>query len=840
MMTNFAAIWKTAWRGLRRQPGFALLAVLTLAAGIGPTTAVYAVFRQVLLRELPVPKPQQLVLLQEHSAFETGSLSMYGGENSEYFAAPAYRALRAAYPQLAAAAIQPVNLSTAAVARRATAQLVSGSYFSVMGERPLLGRLLGADDDRLHAGNPVAVLSAAYWRSHFGADAVVLNMPITVNGKAFTVVGVAPGHGLIDDQPADVFVPMAEQKAIALGGADNQADALTRWVAIVGRMPSGAARAAILAKLQGAWIDWRRDVLHTRSGEISDSKGWMQSSLMFGEGARGISDLSAQLGTPLHMLQAMALVLLLVVCANLANLLLARAARQRGETAVRAALGAGRREMIVRVAADGLLIGLGGTALGCGLGWLLLRLLAGMLPNDSSTGIALAAPFAGPVLLVAAGTGLLTALLFTLGPALVQSRVNPVEALRGQGGVVRGSEAKARNMMVALSMALSVLLLMSATLFGWNLYKLSTVNTGFQVNRLLLFSVDESQTGASDARTQQVYDDLLSRVATHAHVESAAYARHGFITGDQWGGNISVEGRANKGDDPLPDYNAVTPGFFRTLGVPVLRGREFSTADTEGSGAVAIVDQTFVRVFFNGDASRALGASFGFGANTREDYNVRIVGIVPTLHEDTVDSLPSVPYLYVAYAQTFGDSMQISSHPANFFVRTSGDPGSLAADVRAEVHRLDPKLPLLGVKSMEQQISDSIADTRLMALLSSGLGGLAMLLAAIGLYSVLAYQVATRTREIGLRMALGASRMNVAALMLHQMLKLTMLGMTLGVAVSWALARMLHAQTADLLIPPPWMFAVAACVLLLAALLATLVPAWRAARVEPMEALRTE
>ncbi len=839
-MRNFAAIWKTAWRGLRRQPGFALLAVLTLAVGIGPTTAVYAVFRQVLLRELPVPRPQQLVLLHEHSGFETGSLSTYGGENGQYFAVPAYRALRAAYPALGAAALQPVDLSTASAAQRVSAQLVSGSYFAVMGEKPLLGRLLTENDDRMHAGNPAAVLSAAYWRSHFGSDPSVLNMPITVNGAGFTVVGVAPEHGLIDDEPADVFVPLAEQKAISLGGADTETDALNRWVVVVGRMPAGAARASILAKLRGVWTDWRRDVLHTRNGEISDPKGWMRTSLTLGTGARGISDLSTQLGTPLRMLQAMALIVLLVVCANLANLLLARAAKQRGETAVRAALGAGRWQAIARVAADGLLIGMGGTVLGCALGWLSLRLLAGMLPNDSSTGLALAAPFAWPVLLFAAGAGLLTSLLFTLAPAMMQSRINPVEALRGQGGVVRGSEARARNLMVALSIALSVLLLMSATLFGWNLYKLSTVKTGFRVDRLLLFNVDESQTGASNADTAQVYNDLLSDVVAHAHVESAAYARQGLITGDQWGGNISVEGRPNKGNDPSPDYNAVTPGFFRTLGIPVLRGREFGPDDTAGSGPVAIVDQDFVRVFFNGDAARALGAYFGFGASTDEKYRIRIVGIVPTVHEDTIKSLPPVPYLYLAYAQTFGNAMKLESHPASFFVRTSGNTSLLAADVRAEVHRLDPKLPLLGVKSMRQQISDSIADTRLMALLSAGLGGLAVLLAAIGLYGVLAYQVATRTREIGLRMAVGASRMHVATLMLHQMLRLTLLGMTLGAAVSWGLARLLHSQTAALLAPPPWMFVAAGLVLLLAALLATLVPAWRAARVEPMEALRTE
>ena len=269
---------RLALRRLAKQPGFALLAVLTLAVGIGPTTAVYAVFRQVLLRELPVHKPGELVLLAQQSAFDTGSLNSYGGSQELYFAAPAYRTLRAAVPQLAAIARQPVNFATATEALQVNAQLVSGNYFSLLAERPALGRLFNDEDDRIHAANPVALLSESFWRSHFSASPAVLNLRVAVNGVLFTIVGVVPDEGFMGAaEPVSLFVPEAMQQAISLGRPDTEDDPLARWLLVLGRVPAGSARAQLESRLNGSWIAWRREVLHTRADKISNPAGWMKT-----------------------------------------------------------------------------------------------------------------------------------------------------------------------------------------------------------------------------------------------------------------------------------------------------------------------------------------------------------------------------------------------------------------------------------------------------------------------------------------------------------------------------------------------------------------------------------
>jgi putative ABC transport system permease protein len=828
-------------RRLRNAPGFALVVVLTLALGIGPTTAVYAVFRQVLLRQLPVHKPSELVLLAEHSNYETGSLDTYGGGQSLYFSPPAYRALRAAYGQLAAAAFLPVNFATAQEAFHVDSQLVSGNYFSLLGERPLLGRLLTEDDDRIHAGNPVALLGESFWRSHFAASSNVLNMPVAINGVAFTVVGVIADHGLLDARPAQVFVPKAMRMALSLGRPDTEFDPLYRSLLIVGRVPPGAGRTWIESRLNSAWWNWRRDVLHTHADSISNGAGWMKTNLKLAAGGRGVSELAEELGTPVRVLQGMALLVLLVACANLANLLLSRAATRRGEMALRAALGASRWQRMAGTVSEGLLIGAAGTALGCGLGWSSLRLMVRLLPSNSATAMATAAPFHGPVLLFGVGAGLVTTLLFSLGPALAYARVPPTQVLRRAEGVVSGQGARVRSGMVSLTLALSLLLLLMATLFGWNLYKLSTIDPGFQTARLLTFHIDKSATGATSAATAAMYTDVIEEAKGHAGVQSAAYSLAGLLSGDEHGSNISVEGRPNQESDPEPDQNYVSPGFFHTMEIPLLRGRMFTDADSATSEPVAVVDQAFVRSFFGGDAARALGSRFGMGASNHMQYPIRIVGIVPAIHENSLRSLPQVPFLYLVYSQTYSKTMSRDrAHPATFYMRTAGDPDALAADMRALVHRIDPKVPIQGMETMQQQVADSLSDTRLLAILSSALGLLAAALAAIGLYGVLAYQVATRTREIGLRMAVGASRARIAGLLLGQMLRLTVWGMGAGAVLAWCAARLLHSQMAELSQAPLWLYCAAALLLFLTAVVASLVPAQRAARMDPMQALRTE
>ena len=566
----------------------------------------------------------------------------------------------------------------------------------------------------------------------------------------------------------------------------------------------------------------------------------MDTHLSLANGGRGVSLLAEELGTPVRVLQAMALLVLLVGCANLASFLLARSAARRGEMAIRAALGASRWQQSSVAVAEGLLVGVGGTILGYALGWVCLRLLGHTLPTDSSTAMVAAAPWQWPVLLFAGSAGLLTSLLFSLAPALSTARIRAIEVMHAGQGVLGGA-TRARGVMVSFTLALSLLLLLMASVFGWNLYKVSTAHLGFQVSHLLEFHVDESATGATPARTAQVYDSILAGARGHGGVQSAGYAKGALLTGDLYFSDLSIAGRSDKDGDPRVQQNWVSPGFFRTLGIPLTRGRVFTRGDSPNSERVAVVDDSFVQTFFDDKASQALGTQFGFHAGNHMKYDLRIVGIVPKVQAFSIVKPSDLPSVYLPFAQNYKeDRGRGNAYPATFYIRTTGDPAALSADMRALVHRIDPKLPLTNLKTMRQQISDSIADTRLLALLSLALGALAALLASVGLYGVLAYQVETRRREIGVRMALGSSRARVVQLLLWQMLRLTAWGMASGALLAWGAARLLYSQMAELKQAPPWLYGGTALLLLLAALLAALAPAARAAHVDPMQALRTE
>jgi putative ABC transport system permease protein len=847
MMTNLITIGKTAWLGLRRQPGFTLLAVLTLAVGIGPATAVYAVFRQVLLRELPVPHPQQLVLLQEHSGFETGSLDYNGGGGAdEYFSYPAFLALRQADSNLAAVALEPTTLVTRALAERVDADLVSGNYFSVLGVRPVLGRLLREDDNRAHAGAPVAVLSEAYWKRAFSGNPSILGHTVELNGNPFVIVGVVAHSGIMDASQAQLFVPFAMHTALSVGDANTLADPLYRFLSIIGRDATGDSRKALDARVNTVWWNWRRDVLHTHAHSIPNTHGWMQTHLTVGDGSRGISVLEEQFGMSVLALQAMTALVLLVACSNLANLLLARGARRRGELAVRMAMGAGRARIVTATVAESVVLGLGGAAIGLPLGWVSLRLLADAVSADSTVGGVLQAPWQWPVVAFAIAAALVTAVLFSAGPALAASRIHPADVLRHGAGIAGSAAARLQRLLVAASIALSLLLLAGAVLLGWNLYKQSTVAFGFRTSHLLTFRVDESSLGAVPAHVDQVYGAILAGAQSQPGVVGAAYAHDGLLTDSSWSSDITVEGRKNLKTEPEIQRNYVTAGFLPLLDIPMLRGRDFSAADAPAGQHVAIVNRAFVQQFFHGDAAAALGGHFGFGdSGDKTQFPLQIIGIVPDVFAQSPSGPISPPTAYFLYSQAFAadsppNSGTLRHYPAVFYIRTFGDPALLAADMHALVHRVDPQLPMEDVRTLEQQVSEDIADIRLMGVLSFALGGLAVLLAAVGLYGVLAYQIATRTREIGVRMALGASRGHVAGIVFRSVCRLTLFGVTAGALVAWAAASWLRVELADLRQAPVWLYMCAAAVLFIAGIVASIVPAQRAVRVDPMEALRTE
>jgi len=835
--------FRYALRQLRRSPGFTFTAVLTLALGMGVNTSIFTVFNQVLLRTMPVRAPGELVLLKAHSRYETGTLNSWGGDAEMYFAYPAYQALRdggTALESLAVSAVSSANIVTAKDADKVKMQLVSGNYFTLLGVQPALGRLLTPSDDIYHQGGAVAVLSDSYWHAHFGSNPSILDQEIHVNGSAFTIVGIVRHEGLMDDSPSAIFLPVAMVQAVTPGKADVLSDPLNRWLNLIGRLAPGSTRPQAEAELNTLWWNWRRDVLKIREHNIPERQGWLETHLSVTEGGRGISLLEGRLGQPIKILETMAMVVLLIACGNVTNLLLAKAVRKHSELAVRGALGASRRQIFQQVLAEGLLLGLMGAASGLFLGWVSLRLLLRMVPATNSLHDLLAVQLDWRVITLCAVAGGLTSLIFTVAPAILSMRTDLIEGLRSESRTVIGGSGRLRNFLVAGEIALSLVLLTGATVFSWNLYQLRNTNLGFATDHMVTFGVDASP-GKSGAQVRNEYASMVDAIRRQPGVTSVAYAADGLITGDTMGDNITVTGYGSANEDETPDQEWVTPGFFSTIKVPLLAGREFSEQDTATSQRVAIVDQAFVQHYYAGDAGKALRGVFGFGLGDRVKQDIQIVGVIPTIRATNVTSVPGVPFLYLPYDQTYSpDGSDRRHHSASFYVSTTGDPAQLVSTVRSLVRETDRNLPITGLGTMEEHIHGTIFEQQMVSTLSIVMGGLALVLAAIGLYSLLAFLVTQRTHEIGIRMALGAHRHHVFGLVAKRVGWLLLAGLGAGSLAGWAGLRILASRDANLAHPPAWLLGLTCLLLTGLMLLAAALPARRAASIDPMQALRSE
>lgn len=839
-------IWndlRYAFRQLRKSPGFALTAVVTLALGIGVNAAVFTVFSKVLLHTMPVQKPGELVMLEEHSQYETGSLSTEGGDFHLYFSYPAYKYLHdqnRTLEDLAADVPGSANLVTAKDADRVNMHLVTGNYFSVMGLHPVLGRLLMPSDDALHAGNPVAVMGEDYWKSKLGSDPAILSQGVKINGTPFTIVGIVRHTGLLDDEHPAVFLPLSMEEAVIQSDHERLTDPLFAWAVLVGRLPAGTSMKRAETQLNTLWWNWRKDVLKTEEHHVGDKTGWLKTHLSLRSGARGVPVLEEMLGEPLKVLEGMALVVLLIACVNVANLLLVKAARKHAELAVRGALGASRWRIFQQVIAEGLLLGLIGAVAGLALGWLSFKLLIHSIPATNYMHDVLDAPMDWKVIAFCMAAGITTSLLFSVAPALLSMQVNLMRALHGQSGSVAGGGGWLRNLFVSAETALSLVLLMGAAVLAWNLYQLRHVDPGFATSHVLTFRVDASALGKNDPQVKAEYEALENEILRQPGVRSVAYANNGLLTGNTSGSDITVKGYTSTGNDPSLHRDEVSPGLFSTMQIPLQAGREFNTQDTLLSPKVAIVDEIFVKHYFGGDTREALGQQFGFGVgNVKTD--IEIVGVVPAVRAEKLESTSKQPFVYLPYDQSYSaDGKPHGSHPASFYVRTSGDPAALAGTLHSMLRRLDQDLPMPDFETMDERISSSIFETTLMALLASIMGGLALVLAAIGLYGVLAFAVAQRTREIGIRMALGADKGSISKLVLRQVGALVAGGLVAGLVLVLAAFRIFRSTDVNLFGAPIWLYCSAGFSLILVMLAASYLPARRASRVNPMRALRAE
>jgi predicted permease len=843
-MTPLLQDLRYAFRGLGKSKAFTTVAVLSLALGIGANTAIFTLMDQVLLRRLPVRDPEQLVLLSM-KGMHYGS--NWGGNAISH---PLYEDLAHNNRVLSGMFCRfptSVSLAFGGGTERVAAELVSGTYFPVLGVGAALGRTFTPADDQTPGGHPVVVLSHAYWKTRFGANPNVLGQTLVVNGHDMTVVGVAaPGFSGVElEFVPQIFVPVM-MKAQMTPLWDALKDRRSRWVNAFGRLKPGVTREEAQASIQPFFkgvleMEVKEAAFRNASPEARAS--FLKNVLEVLPGGQGRSSLRRQLETPVLLLLALTGGVLLIACANVANLLIARAAARDKEMAVRLALGAGRFRIVRLLLVESLMLALLGAVFGTVLAFVTNRLVFGLLPSDASSLKLSAAPDLR-VLLFTAGVAAATALVFGLVPALQATRPALATTLKDEAGSVAGGvrQARFRQALVSVQVALSLLLLVGAGLFVRSLMNLRGLGPGFPTERLLAFNVDPSLNSYKPDASKAFYRQLADDLRALPGVSAVGLASMGIMQDNEWDSSVTVEGQTGKGpQEGEPYMNSISPGYFEALGVPVVAGRDFTAQDTEQMkhGAdddnfvprVVVVNEKFAHKFF-GDAI-PLGRRVGFGSDPGTPIDMEIVGVVKDIkYTNLKDEVPVqmfVPYL----ASRFVGDMTV-------YVRTSLPADQLVALARDRVRKLDPNLPLYGVRTMEQRVTDSLLIERLTAGLSGAFGVLATLLASVGLYGVMAFSVARRTREIGVRMALGAFGGDVVWLVLKEALLLLLIGLAIGIPASLALARYVQSQLFGVHFADPLILFVAIFSLASAAALAGFIPARRASRVDPIRALRYE
>jgi predicted permease len=823
-------------RTLLKNPGFTVIAVMTLALGLGANTAIFSLTDQVLLRLLPVDKPEELVVLRSPGPKQGRVWS--DGDGNTSFSYPAYKDLRDKnniFSGLLARFAVPLSVAGSGQTERAEGELVSGNYFQVLGVRPALGRVFTDEDDRAPGVSPVVVLSHSYWNRHFGGDADILNKTLTVNGTLMTVVGVAQSgfDGVQVGQKPDIFIPIT-MKAQMTPNSDGLNDYKDYWLAIIGRLKPGLSA----AQAEEAFSPVYRQILEeqlplTGKWSAETQQRFLQQRMQLDPGARGRPILQRDIKEPLLILMGMVGLVLLIACANVANLLMARGAARQREIAIRMAIGAGRGRLVRQFLVESLVLSLIGGAVGLIVAsWTLSALVSAIPPSMGALG--LLSELDLRMLGFNLALSILTGLLFGLIPAIRATRLNLESTLREQGSSVSGSlsQVRFRKGLVVSQIVLTTMLLVGAGLFARSLNNLKRLDLGLRADNLVTFAIAPELSGYTPQRSIALFDDLHQRLATQPGVESVSEAEISLFSDSSSGSNITVEGYEPQEDEETDVYqNWIGPGYFSTMGIPLLQGREFTVSDAAGSPKVAVVNETMAKRFL---ANREpVGSRFAFGAGNTIQPDILIVGVVKDSKNSSVRETER-PYVYIPYAQkkTLGN--------LTFYVKTRQELGVAAASVRNEVQRLDSNLPVFDLKTLEQQLDESLFADNFMTFLSMCFALLAAMLASIGLYGVMAYTVTRRTREIGIRMALGATRGNVSWLILREVMILALVGLIVGMPAAYGLGRLTESLLFGVTASDPLVFVVAGLLLACSTLLGGYLPARKAAGINPLTALRSE
>ena len=842
------SIWndiRYALRGFRRTPLFTSIAVLSLAFGIGANTAIFSLLDQVLLRLLPVRHPEQLALLTMKGDFYG---SNWGRNAISYPMYQDFRDHNQVFSGMFCRFPIETSLGYANHTERVNAELVSGSYFPELGVTAFIGRVFTAKDDTAPGANPEVVLSYGFWQRRFSGNGSIIGKTVVVNGRSMTVVGVAePGFdGVEVGRTAKVFVPIM-MKVQMTPNWDGMKDRRQRWVNAFGRLKPGVNLKQARASLQPfmhSMLALEVNEAAFRNVSAYDRQQFLKCWIDVLPGSHGRSYLPEALATPLWVLMALTGAVLLLACANLANLLLARAATRRREFAIRLAIGAGRARVIRQLLLESLLLSAFGSVVGLSLAfWADRLLLAAYIPSESTGESVFSAVPDLRILSFTLCIMLVTTLAFGLIPAWQSSGADVAPTLKDQAGsVVSGGNVLLRKILVVAQVTLSLLLLIGAGLFIRTLANLRNLGPGFSPERLVAFELDPSLNGYSNQRGKIFYQRLADELGAIPGVRSVGLASMRVLDGDDWESSMTVEGyTAKAGEHPLPFMNSVGPNYFATLGIPIVDGRDFTSKDNHEikhgpeednwSPTTIIINQSFARKYFKG--RDPVGRHLGFGSDPGTKIDMEVIGVVKDVKynnlRDAIQPQAFTPYL----ANRFLQGMTV-------YLRTSTDPEQLIPMVRRKVQQLDSNIPVYALRTVNEQIDQSLRTERLVASLSSIFGLLATTLAVIGLYGVMTYTVARRTREIGIRMALGALQGNVLWMVMKEVLLLVAIGIALGIPAALALSTLIRNQLYGLAPHDPATLTLSVASLAVVAALAGFIPALRASRVDPTCALRYE
>ena len=828
---------KLAARMLLKTPLVTAIAVLSLALGIGANSAIFSLFDQILLSPLPVPEPQQLINLGAPGPKPGMQSCTQAGSCEVVFSYPMFRDLERTPTVLAGLAAHRMFGASLSINNEPTTGrglVVSGSYFPTLRVQPALGRLLSPADDSVLSANYVVVLGYTFWADRFGSDPAAVGRTMIINGRTFSVVGVAPRgfEGTTLGARPDVYVPLTMWDVVQ--PSTQRPSRMERrnayWIYLFGRMKPGVTVAQADAALNGLYQPIVNDVDAPLQQGMSDQtlQLFRAKRLTVEAGARGQSSVHEEAKTPLFMLFGVTGVVLLIACANIANLLLARGAGRAAEMGVRLALGANRRQLLSLLLTESVMLALLGGIASLFVAQWTLSFISALMPADS---VGLRFELQSTVVVFAAALSVSTGLVFGMFPALHSTRSDLISVIRSGAGQLTGGKAAARfrASLVTLQIALSMALLVSAGLFLKSLVNVSRVDLGLRVEQLATFELSPERAGYDSVRSAVYVARVEEELASIPGATGVTSSVVPLLAGNNWGTDVYVQGFPKGPDvDNNSSFNSVGAGYFTTLGIPLLAGRDFAVSDANGAAKVAIVNETFARKFKLG---RDAVGKFMTDDTRRDTIDIQIVGLIRDVgYSDVKDTVP--PVFYTPWRQ----SSQVGE--MYFYLKSSLPPEQMLSAVREVVKRIDGTVPVEELKTMSQQIKDNVFLDRMISILSAAFAVLATLLAGVGLYGVLSYTVAQRTREIGVRMALGADSARVRGLVLRQVAVMTLIGGVIGVAAALGLGKAARSLLFGLEGYDALVFSMSVLVLAFVALAAGFFPARRAAQVNPMQALR--